>query len=360
MEHCIVSFASPPQGLEQGPEQGSEQGLERDSRHGLEQARASVLAKRRLPGLEACVSGAAVVMPPTATQAQHAEGRSGGDIGAAEPELRWSPPHEQALAAALGLVVPDGCVPLAGLAAARAGLPADGRVWGRISPAHWQLGTEQITMHDPDELALDEASSRALFEAARPLFEEEGFEWRWLAPTLWLVSHPSLQGLPCASLDRVSGRNVDLWLAADPRARLVRRLQNEVQMLWHAHPLNTEREAQGLPVVNSFWLDGCGPVPAAEVLARADAVRLEQRLRRPALQGDAQAWWEALSAWDAEVLQPAVAAAAQGDGVVITLCGERTSVTLRPQAPRGLWQRLMQGWRQRQASGRVQKLMESL
>ena len=348
MDHCIVSFATWPPGLTQ--------------------VLASAGVVRRLPGLEACVSGAVpqpVPLDPARPSGpsgppESAHGPAGADVTALDPELTWSPPHEQALAAALGLQVADGCVPLAGLAAARAGLPADGRVWARVTPTHWQLGTEQITLHDPEELALDEASSRALFEAARLLFEEEGFEWRWVSPTLWLVSHASLQGLPCASLDRVSGRNVDLWLAADPRARLVRRLQNEVQMLWHAHPLNAEREAQGLPVVNSFWLDGCGPVPAAEVLARAASVRLDQRLRRPALQGDAEAWLEALSALDAEVIQPAMAAAAGGAEVHITLCGERTSFTLRPQAPRGVWQRLSQAWRQRQAPLRVQRLLESL
>lgn len=372
MEHCIVSFAgwSPALALEEPA--GFARGSVPPGGSGLSGlSGASPRAALRLPGLEACLAAsghaptglARPIATPAAGRADperaHAE-LPGAALLDGDPELCWTPPHEQALAVALGLQVADGCVPLAGLVAARAGLPADARVWGRVSPAHWHLGTEQITMHDPDELALDEASSRALFEAARPLFEEEGFEWRWVAPTLWLVSHTSLQGLPCASLDRVSGRNVDLWLAADPRARLVRRLQNEVQMLWHAHPLNAEREAQGLQVVNSFWLDGCGPVPAAEVLARAASIQLDQRLRRPALQGDGAAWLEAWRALDAEVLQPAAAAAAEGAEVTITLCGERTSVALRPQAPRGVWQHLSQAWRQRQATARVQRLLESL
>lgn len=339
MQQCIVSFAAWPQGLAQ--------------------ASGTTGAASRLPGLQTCVAGA-VPASVLAVPAAPVDEPAGSGFAAADPELRWSPPHERALAAALGLEVTDGCVPLAGLEAARAGLPADGRVWGRISPAHWHLGTEQITMHDPDELALDEASSRAFFEAARPLFEEEGFEWRWVAATLWLASHPSLQGLPCASLDRVSGRNVDLWMAADPRARLVRRLQNEVQMLWHTHPLNAEREAQGLPVVNSFWLDGCGTVPGPQVLERTASLRLENCLRRPALQGDAQAWLDALVALDAELFQPAVAAASRGAQTLITLCGERTSVQLRPQPPRGPWPSWVQAWRRRQAPLRVQRLLESL
>ena len=37
--------------------------------------------------------------------------------------------------------------------------------------------------------------------------------------------------------------------------RRVRRLQSEVQMLLHTHPLNAAREDRGDLTVNSFWLD---------------------------------------------------------------------------------------------------------
>ena len=184
-----------------------------------------------------------------------------GSVEADDPALTWTPPHERLLAQALGLEVGDGQVPIGGLLAARAGLPRDGRVWARVSPSHWHLGTEQVTLRDPTDLALDEADARALFDAARPWFEDEGFSLEWLAPTLWLAAHPALAGLRTASLDRVTGRNVDLWLGADPQARRLRRLQSEVQMLWHTHPVNARRESEGRESVNSFWIDGCGPMP---------------------------------------------------------------------------------------------------
>src|SRR5690606_37289450 len=128
--------------------------------------------------------------------------------------------------------------------------------WGELTPVHWHVGTDQVTLVDPAQLGLDDAASHALLEAVRPLFEGEGFVLAWGAPTRWYVAHESLSQLPTASLDRVIGRGIDLWMPDHPQARLLQRLQNEVQMLLHDDPVNRQREARGLPPVNSFWLSG--------------------------------------------------------------------------------------------------------
>ena len=86
----------------------------------------------------------------------------------------------------------------------------------------------------------------------------EGYTLAWGAALRWYVAHESLQGLATASLDRVIGRNIDAWLPRQPEAKRLRRLQNEVQMLLHRHPVNEAREAAGALPVNSFWLSGCG------------------------------------------------------------------------------------------------------
>ena len=41
-------------------------------------------------------------------------------------------------------------------------------------------------------------------------------------------------------------------------AKLWRKLQNEIQMLWHIDPVNEERELRGLPRINSLWISGIG------------------------------------------------------------------------------------------------------
>lgn len=250
-----------------------------------------------------------------------------------------SPPHERALARALGLSGADGSLPWAAWLAAQDGVqvqtPPD-LCWGLLTPSHWHLGTDQVTMLDPDELSLDETQSQALLHAVHDLFASEGFLLVYGAPTRWYVAHESLAGLATASPDRVIGRNVDPWLPPSRGARLWRRLQNEVQMRLHTHPLNAEREARGQRPVNSVWLSGSGTLQSATW--PADLV-VDDRLRRPMLAGDAAAWCAAWQALDAQRLAPLRSTAA-----TLTLCGDRCAATWTLSPPRP-WQRLAARWR---------------
>ena len=251
-------------------------------------------------------------------------------------EYSLSPPHERAHAAALGLEGADGALPWAAHAAAAQGIDTGDLAWGLVTPVHCRVGASEISVADPAALALDEADSRALLEAVRPLFEDEGYVLLYGTPLAWYAAHESFAELACASLDRVVGRRVDPWLAPLERARAVRRLQNEVQMLLHAHPVNEAREARGLPAVNSFWLSGCG---AHQPVRAAGEVRLDARLREPALAEDWGAWSEAWRALDAGPLAEALPRARRGEALRVTLCGERRAQRLDAQAP-GLWARL--------------------
>ena len=134
-------------------------------------------------------------------------------------EYQLSPPHERALARAWGWHGADGRLPFAARAAEADGIEPLDFAWGLMSPVHWQVGAEHLRMGDPDALGLDAAESRAFFDAVRPLFESEGYACAWGAPTRWYVAHASLADLPTASLDRVIGRNPDLWMPEPAAAR---------------------------------------------------------------------------------------------------------------------------------------------
>jgi hypothetical protein len=260
-------------------------------------------------------------------------------------EYSLTPPHERALAEALGWQGDDGALPWAAHLAAADGVATGEAAWALLAPVHWHVGAEHISLADPAELQLDEAQSRALLDAVRGLFESEGFTLAWGAPGRWYAAHPDFDALPCASIDRVIGRNVDLWLPNHPKARLIRRLQNEVQMLLHDHRLNDEREARGALAVNSFWLSGCGrrqPVP------RGFAVQVDERLRAPLIADDWAGWADAWRALDAGPLTELLARAQRGETTSLTLCGERFAQRFDSVA-RPLWQRLRQGWQTRPA-----------
>ena len=254
-------------------------------------------------------------------------------------EYSLSPPHERALAAAWGWRGGDGALPFAAHAAALDGVDVGELAWGLVTPAHWHVGRDHVTLADPEALQLSETESRAAFEAVRELFESEGFTLVWGAPSRWYGAHDSLAELPCAALDRVIGRNVDLWIrhgaAFQSQARRVRRLQSEVQLLLYPHALNEEREQRGALTLNSFWLSGCGRAQAVT----ANAVVVNDTLRAPLLAQDWVAWADAWRALDSGALATLLADARAGRTTSLTLCGERNAQRFDNNA-RSLWQRL--------------------
>ncbi len=249
-------------------------------------------------------------------------------------EWSLSPPHERARARALGLRGGSGQLPWAALQARADGLAVGDRAWGLVTPAHWHLGTDQVSLLDPQTLMLDEAGSKACFDAVQDLFTSAGYAVHRAAPLRWYIAHESLARLATASLDRVIGRNVDAWLGSDPAMQPLRRLQSEVQMLLYTHPLNEQREAQGLLPVNSFWLSGCGVAQAVTGIEPTT----DARLRGSALADDWAAWVKAWDTLDEGPLADLLQRADRGEAVRLTLCGERAAATFEP-APRSLLQR---------------------
>jgi hypothetical protein len=253
-------------------------------------------------------------------------------------ERSLSAPHELALAQALGWPLGDGLLPWAARAAQRDGVAPSVHALGLLTPVHLHLGTEQVTLTDPAQLALDDADARGLFAALQPLFGDAGFGLHWGHATRWYVEHDSLANLATASLDRVIGRNVDPWLPPARDARAWQTLLSETQMLLHTHAINDRRETRGVPTVNSLWLSGCGVARASRATAEP---AIDDRLRASALGEDWAAWSEAWRALDAGPLAQLLDAP---DGATLTLAGERRALPFTLHNPSG-WQRLRAAWR---------------
>ncbi|HEX3138662.1 MAG TPA: hypothetical protein VHQ87_01325 [Rhizobacter sp.] len=251
-------------------------------------------------------------------------------------EFSLSTPQELALAHALGWKGDDGIQPWAAHNAAKDGVAVGTQAWGQLTPVHWHVGNDHVTLTDPQSLHLSAQESHTLFEAVKPLFESEGWAMAWGAPMRWYAAHDSLDRLPCASLDRVIGRNINLWLPATPQARQIRRLQNEVQMLLYQQPINDHRVGLGALPVNSFWLSGCGraqPTPQPEGLVYASG------LRAAVLSSNWSAWAEAWQAIDGKEVRQALQQLQEGKPVTLTLCGDRFAQSFEAQ-PQGLWSRV--------------------
>lgn len=264
-------------------------------------------------------------------------------------ETSFSAPHERALARALGLPAQDGRIPWAAWHRQQQGLTTHGEAWAFVTPCQWQVSTDHVTLRDPAQLGLDEAASRALLAIVAPWFAEDGITLHYDQPTRWLASGPLFATLASASLERVLLRDVRAWMPdarAVPEARTLHRLHSEMQMLLYTHAFNDERSARGLPVVNSFWVHGTGPlpVPAPPASPSAPAPTVPTALRDPALHEDWRSWAAAWAALDAGSVADLLRQAEAGAAVRLTLCGERNALVFH-NAPQGLWQRVQSVFR---------------
>jgi hypothetical protein len=305
--------------------------------HGPE---ASVLAKAELPNLRAWLAHAKRVD----VQVDKVQ----------EPLLATlSPPHERAWALSLGWSATDGAIPWAARAAhqtheaqaSHASLEstASSSGWAFITLCNWHVSNGQVTLGDPAYLQIDDATDDTLFKAMQSFFAEDGIALHPYKPGQWLAQSPLLADLPTASLDRVIGRNIDPWLvgshvAADalsPAAKLLRRLQNEMQMLLYTHPVNDGRSL----TINSFWVHGTGALPSYANKPAQQEPAVIHTLRQSALQQDLIGWLEGWQHVDAHVIAPMLARVAAGVPQRLVLCGEHEFHVYDSAAP-SLWQRL--------------------
>ncbi|WPB55740.1 phosphoglycerate mutase [Xylophilus sp. GOD-11R] len=247
-------------------------------------------------------------------------------------EFNPTPPHERALARLRGLPAMPGRQPWAALALADAGQAPGGDAWAWITPCHWQIAPDHISMTDPAALGLTEAESRAVLALVSPYFAEDRITLDYRSPTTWLARGDIFRDLPSASLDRVTGRSIDLWMPDGPAARPLRRLQTEFQMLLYTDPMTDERNARGLAAVNAFWISGTGALPEGIRPAPA-ALVVPQGLREAALHENWAAWRQAWQEIDAGACADALRALDAGEPVTLTLCGERAALEFTPSKP---------------------------
>jgi len=127
---------------------------------------------------------------------------------------------------------------------------------------HLHATRDHVVLMNPSLLRITPEEEIALRTSVMETLEHflgslgDFYPHRWIYPagefTDLLTHTPSL----------ASGLNIDIWMPKDTHtpglAKKWRRLQNEIQMIWHDHPVNDARLARGELTVNSVWLYGIG------------------------------------------------------------------------------------------------------
>ena len=185
---------------------------------------------------------------------------------------------------------------LAARTALESGLSDLAPYWMRADPVHFQVEGDALLLLERYSFSLTTAESAALLQTLNEHFSDRQLVFCAPQPDVWLVGMQTLPGIRTTHpLTRV-GRNIDGYLPQGEHARSWRAIFNEVQMLFHEHPVNLERSTRHQRVISGVWFwDYPATVPEAPVV---------DHLRLPSAYGDHEAWSKAALALDQDLVAP--------------------------------------------------------
>jgi hypothetical protein len=128
--------------------------------------------------------------------------------------------------------------------------------WFVLQPVHLHIARNHLVLTDYRQLNLSESDALLLFEKAQTLCQEAGVECVFGSAHIWFLRADNWTDLITSSPDAACGHNIEIWSAKGAQELAWRKLQNEIQMAWFAHPINQQREARGEPMINGLWLWG--------------------------------------------------------------------------------------------------------
>lgn len=132
----------------------------------------------------------------------------------------------------------------------------DKQVW-LADLIHMAPSRDGAALLPANTLNIESAQAQELLNSAEDFFTDNGFSFSPTdKPYRWRINWPREVQLNCASPGLVAISSVNDWWPQDDSARSWRRLCNSLQMAWFEHPINYQRQTQGLAPINSMWLYG--------------------------------------------------------------------------------------------------------
>ncbi|MBT8446613.1 MAG: hypothetical protein KJO38_05675, partial [Gammaproteobacteria bacterium] len=134
-----------------------------------------------------------------------------------------------------------------------------------------------LRLFEAHSFTIDQAEADALTAAFNAFYAEQG--WQLAAPVAerWYLHLDKPVDITTTAPWSVAGGDINPALAQGEDARIWHAMLNEVQMLFHAHDVNLDRERRGLPVINSLWPWGGGVMPG-QATTDVDRVRTHDPL----------------------------------------------------------------------------------
>jgi hypothetical protein len=132
----------------------------------------------------------------------------------------------------------------------------------RADPVHLRADQSSLRLFDSHSFTLTQDEADELVAAFNSFYAERGWHLEAPRPQRWYLSMRSEPGITTQAIGSVIGQSIDACLPRGEAAPHWHATMNEIQMLFHAHPVNAAREQRGEPVINSVWFWGGGAMPA--------------------------------------------------------------------------------------------------
>jgi hypothetical protein len=133
--------------------------------------------------------------------------------------------------------------------------------WMYADPVHFALQRDHFSLAHPAPLVLSAQERATLLADINRHFEPEGLQFCCGGSGQWFLRVAHAPEISTSLLRAAAGHDVRMFQPQGPEAPYWKRLQNELQMLLHEHPVNQAREARGELSVNSLWISGQGRLP---------------------------------------------------------------------------------------------------
>ncbi|EXJ14681.1 phosphoglycerate mutase [Imhoffiella purpurea] len=188
--------------------------------------------------------------------------------------------------------------------------------WLHADPIHLRPDRDRLLLFAGEAFAPTPPEADALIEGFNAHFADEGLHLIAPTPARWYLRVEGEPPPPEIPLHRLLGQPLDPLRPRTPESRRWSSLLNEIQMLFHAHPVNQARMDQGRPSISGIWTWGGGRLPGhvetdldAVVgdhpllfglgrLAGLTTMRSEEALPEPVMgQGGTLVFWDSL--WNA-------------------------------------------------------------
>jgi hypothetical protein len=139
--------------------------------------------------------------------------------------------------------------------------------WLRADPVHLAPDRDQLVLMPPEMLDVRQAEMHALAAAFDATYGAEGWRLEYPQVDRGYLRAPEALDVVAHDPEPFIGGPVLEAMPGGPDGTRLKRLMNEIQMLFHTHPVNTDREEAGRPTINSLWLWGGGRLPPATGVA---------------------------------------------------------------------------------------------